>query len=129
MNALAVKEFLSQHLDGSGISLGDLANNGGAGEEKLLELVMGGRAKLPLDRVMSVSAFTGCDPQQLFRASLEQFYSTEVVELFVKMLGPAVTAEEQEWLEVIRSASRGQVNPPSRLSRNLIRAAVSGQEI
>lgn len=109
-----------------------LENNGAAGnnsfaDSKFFELILRGEAKLPLDRVEEVADLLACDKQQLFRMAIHQFYDQKAIALLERMLGEPMTAEEQKWLHVVRSAADGPVPEPSGVAKRLVRALVRPQ--
>lgn len=109
-----------------------LENNGSMGDNsfadsKFFELILRGEAKLPLDRVEEVADLLDCDKHQLFRMAMHQFYDEKAIALLERMLGVPMTAEEQKWLHVVRSAADGPVAEPSGVARRLVTALVKPQ--
>ena len=112
--------FLKMHLS----ELQAPAHEEGVLGDRIFQMVLGGYAKLPLDRVEEVAMALGCDARQLFRLAARQFYDKKALCLFERMLGTPMTNEEQDWLHEIRSAADGPVAEPSRVAKRLLRALI-----
>ncbi|WLS09366.1 hypothetical protein Q9314_06225 [Shinella sumterensis] len=112
--------FLQMHL----AELQSSAREGGILGDRLFQMILGGNAKLPLDRVEEVAMALGCDARQLFRLATRQFYDEKTICLFERMLGTPMTNEEQKWLQEIRSAADGPVAEPSGVAKRLVLALI-----
>lgn len=122
MNNFPIRNQLTELLAAAGLSHDDMDGPSGS-PERLVRLVLDGAAKLPLDRVADLAALLRCDARHLFRLSLAQFYSQDNIRLLETMLGAReLNADEEAWLTVIRNASNGEMKPPSRIARGVIRA-------
>jgi transposase-like protein len=97
-------------------------------ESRLFKMILSGDAKLPLDRVEEVADLLDCDKRQLFRMAMRQFYDKESISTLERMLGNPLTEEEQQWLDIIRSASGADVGAPSTMAKRLVRALAKPQE-
>lgn len=95
---------------------------------RLFKMILSGDAKLPLDRVEEVANLLDCDSRHLFRMAMHQFYDKESVSMFELMLSNPLSQFEQQWLDLIRSASGGDVGAPSAMGRRLIRALAWPQD-
>lgn len=102
-------------------------SSGGFLGTRLFQLILSGDAKLPLDRVEETAALLGCDKHELFRVAMRQFYDEQTISTFEKMLGCSISNEEQQWLDVVRSASDGPVVKPSATAWRLVRALAKPQ--
>lgn len=102
-------------------------DEGGFLSKPLFKMILQGEAKLPLDRVEEVSSSLAIDAHQLFRMAMRQFYDEQTISTFEKMLGFSISHEEQQWIDVIRSAGDGPVVKPSATARRLVRALAKPQ--
>ena len=93
----------------------------------MFDMIMRGEAKLPLERVEEVALALGCDPRQLARLALHQFYDAATLMLFEKMLADPLTGAERIWLQELRSVANGPVPAPNSLAKRLVRALVQAQ--
>lgn len=97
-------------------------------ESRLFKMILSGDAKLPLDRVEEVAELLDCDTRHLFRMAMRQFYDKESVSTFERMLSNPLSENEQQWLDIIRSASGEHVAAPSAMARRLVRALAKAQD-
>lgn len=93
----------------------------------LFQMVLSGAAKLPLDHVEEVADLLSCNKHELFRMAMRQFYDQQTTSLFERMLGCAMSDNELQWLDVIRSASPSPVAKPNPSARRLVRALARSQ--
>ena len=89
---------------------------------RLFKMILAGDAKLPLDRVEEVADLLDCDRHHLFRLAMRQFYDKDSVSMFERMLSNPLSENEQQWFDVIRSASGDEVAAPSAIAKRLLRA-------
>ena len=89
---------------------------------RLFKIILAGDAKLPLDRVEEVADLLDCDRHHLFRLAMRQFYDKVSVSMFERMLSNPLSENEQQWFDVIRSASGDEVAAPSAIAKRLLRA-------
>lgn len=126
MNSIPIRDYLSEHA-ASNLNLEGLNGTFGS-PEHLLQLVLNGKAKLPLDKVEDVAAFIGCDAQGLFRLPLQQFYHDDNIQLLERMFGePERNPAEEAWLSLIRRATGRRLKPPSQVGRRLVAALLRGR--
>lgn len=121
MNSLPLREYISEKAMAAGLNPDEIDGEPGSGG-RTLRLVLDGKAKLPLDRIMDAAEILGCEPQKLFRPSLKQFYNDEMIALLEIVTATQITPDEQAWLDVVRSAAGSHMKPPSRIASRLIRA-------
>ncbi|EHK53625.1 hypothetical protein MAXJ12_29330 [Mesorhizobium alhagi CCNWXJ12-2] len=82
----------------------EIAAEAGFPSTNMLAMVKAGTCKLPLDRVPALAKALECDPARLFMLAVEQ--QDSALALVVReIFGTAVTKNEVDWLEEIRSAS------------------------
>jgi len=95
---------------------------------RLFKMILAEDAKLPLDRVEEVANLLDCDRGQLFRMAMRQFYDNQSISNFEKMLSNPLSENEQQWLDLIRSASGDEVAAPSAIAKRLLRALAKPQD-
>lgn len=119
MNSLPIHVHLAELMTSAGLRM-DLDGPSNS-PEHLVRLVLGGKAKLPLDKVAEVAVMLKCDERALFRVALAQFYSSDTVALFERMFGPPEWgAGEEAWVRFLRRAAPADVPPPDRFARRLL---------
>lgn len=94
MNSLSIHDYLADLATSVGLST-DLDGPSNS-PENVVRLVIGGKAKLPLDKVAEVAAMLKCDERALFRVALAQFYNSETIALIERMLGPPESSVGEE---------------------------------
>ncbi|PZU19352.1 MAG: hypothetical protein DI589_21670 [Shinella sp.] len=121
MKNFPIRDHLAELVTAAGLSIDDLGGSSGS-PERVVRLVLDGKAKLPLDKVADVAVMLDCDAQALFRVALAQFYSADTVALLERMLRPqAKSAGEEVWVSFVRSVAPDDVLPPDRFARRLLR--------
>lgn len=122
-----IESSITEYLNKRHHAVAQSDSSGGFLGTRLFQLILSGDAKLPLDRVEETAALLGCDKHELFRVAMRQFYDEQTISTFEKMLGCSISHEEQQWLDVVRSASDGPVAKPSATARRLVRALAKPQ--
>jgi hypothetical protein len=122
MNEPSLIDFLKQHH-----AVANAESRQAFFDTRFFKMILSGDAKLPLDRVEEIADLLVCDRRQLFRMAMRQFYDEEAISTFERMLGNPLTDGEQQWLDIIRSASSEHVAEPSAMARRLLRALATPQ--
>lgn len=125
MKSLPLHDYLTHYMATAGLNIEDI-DGPPSSPERLLRLVLGGTAKMPLDKVADVAAMLKCDDRALFRVALAQFYSADTIALMERMLGPQErSAGEQAWVNFVRSVAPDDVRPPDSFARNMLRTLLN----
>ncbi|KQW31339.1 hypothetical protein ASE36_03510 [Rhizobium sp. Root274] len=117
-----IESSITEYLNNRHSAVAQSDSPGGFLGTRLFQLILFGDAKLPLDRVEKTAVLLDCNKHELFRMAMRQFYDEQTISTFQKMLGCSISDEEQQWLDVIHSASDGPVVKPSAIARRLARA-------
>jgi hypothetical protein len=83
----------------------EIATLAGLKSVNMLSMMKDGTAKVPLDRVVKLAAALDCDPGHLFRLTLEQIYSADVLEDFYTYAATAASKNERVFLSELRALS------------------------
>ena len=99
----------------------EIATAAGFKSAGMLSMVKDGKAKLPLERVISLAKALECDPQHLVRLALEQTLSQPVLDqIFAGVNGPT-SANERAILARVRDLS-SNTDPSLTPERDLLLA-------
>ncbi|WP_282048357.1 XRE family transcriptional regulator [Sulfitobacter mediterraneus] len=82
-----------------------IATEAGFRNPNMIAMIKAGASKLPLDRVLSLAKALECDPALLLRLALEQACGVTAAHALIDVFGEPATANERDWLEVIRQES------------------------
>lgn len=93
----------------------------------LLEQVVAGAAKLPLDQVKPLATALGISLAEVSELALAQHFGFQTTNLLRELLGQeALSTAEWEWLHLIRATAPGDVTPPSRIGKRVIHSLLGG---
>lgn len=90
-----------------------IATEAGFKNPNMIAMIKAGASKLPLDRVLSLAKALECDPALLLRLALEQACGEKTAHALINVFGEPATANERDWLEVIR---QGSAKPDPRIT-------------
>ena len=99
----------------------DIAREAGFKNANFITMLKQGNAKLALDRVPALAEALETDPAQLMRLALEQTFGPKMMRVFTELLGEPATANEKEWLELIREGSANSDPAPTAMGASMIR--------
>lgn len=99
----------------------DIAREAGFKNANFITMLKQGNAKLALDRVPALAEALETDPAHLMRLALEQTYGAKMLRVFTELLGEPATANEKEWLELIRECSGNTDPAPSSMGVSMMR--------
>lgn len=82
----------------------EIAREAGFKNANFITMLKTGASKLALDRVPALAKALDCDPAMLMRLAIEQSYGPEMLKILQDLLGVPLTADERDWLGMIRKA-------------------------
>ena len=104
--APTVASFIRERLNASSLSAHAVASAAGWGSETVLELIMQGRTKLPINMVRPLAEALGVSPATLLRLVMRE-YMPETYREIVQILDcDVLSAFDRDALEAVRHVSR-----------------------
>lgn len=100
----------------------DIAREIGFANDNVVAMLKSGRTKVPLDRVVSVARALETDARQLFILALMQDGHEKDRAAFEVIVGEPVSANEKEFIGVLRKMSNGTDPKISVVLRKILRA-------
>lgn len=105
---MPVADFLLEKLEVSKKSVGEVAAVCGWDNAKVVELLLSGKTKVPINRVQGLAQVLGVHPPYLLRLVLQE-YMPEAWEAIVTIMeGGYIEDHERELLEAYRELSGGK---------------------
>lgn len=102
----------------------DIAKEAGFRNANFITMLKTGSSKLALDRVPMLAKALEVDSGFLMRLAIEQSYGSEMLQMFVRLLGEHIDNHERAWLGIIRDACSGSVRAPTVRSEAAVREAL-----
>ena len=110
-HAPTVASFIRERLNASGLSAHAVASAAGWESETILELIMEGRTKLPVNMVRPLAETLGLSAATLLRLVMQE-YMPETYREVVQILDcDVLSAFERDALEAVRHVSRNGEHP------------------
>ncbi|MER9022412.1 XRE family transcriptional regulator [Mesorhizobium sp. M0815] len=100
----------------------DIAREIGFANDNVITMLKSGRTKVPLDRVVSIARTLETDARQLFILALMQDGHEKDRAAFEVIVGEPVSANEKEFIHVLRKVSNGTDPKISVVLRKILRA-------
>lgn len=100
----------------------DIAREVGYANDNVIAMLKSGRTKVPLDRVVSIAKALETDARELFIMALTQDGNERDRAAFEVIVGEPVSANEKEFIDVLRKVSNGTDPKISVVLRKILRA-------
>jgi hypothetical protein len=100
----------------------DIAREIGFANDNVITMLKSGRTKVPLDRVVSIARALETDARQLFILALMQDGLEKDRAAFEEIVGESVSANEREFISMLRKSSNGTDPKISVVHRKILRA-------
>ncbi|PYB77573.1 hypothetical protein [Rhizobium wuzhouense] len=126
MNGDCLTNLIAREMEAKQISIEALADRMQL-SAILVERVVSGSAKLPLDQVKPLAVALKIDLNEVCALAFAQHFGLQAQNLLRELLVQATLSDaENEWLDLLRAASPSNVAPPSRIGKRLIHSLLGG---
>ncbi|MBX4954756.1 hypothetical protein [Rhizobium lentis] len=105
-----VAKLIQAHLENSPYSMEEISLLLGFQSPDMVEGVVRGERKVPLDKVRPLAEALGCDKRQLFEPVLRSWFDIEFLDAIKEIFaGGSSSSTEQEWIRFLRELYRENV--------------------
>ena len=88
-NKTTVAEFLAEHVERSGMSHADIANDAGFLHPRMIEIMCDGRAKVPINKVLPLANTLGINTAEFCRRVLAE-YAPDLLPVVIALFDDAI---------------------------------------